>query len=214
MPARSGRITLLALLLPAFAAVAGCDGEADPPAGIDGLTIPTPSPYPGDFVAVLDNPWWSLAPGEAVVLTGTTGTATLRVEPDPVTVEEVTSYVVTLDQALDGSRGPVSWSWSFEVTQDEDVNLWMTAMEEWRAGVDGAGAGLLLPARPRAGDGYAVSGAADVVDIRGSVTAVTGDRAEITLTFPDEDEADQVATYEKGVGLVRLETAYGVFERS
>ena len=37
--------------------------ERSPPTGVDELVIPTPSPDPADFVAVVDNPWLPLEPG-------------------------------------------------------------------------------------------------------------------------------------------------------
>ncbi|HMD12790.1 MAG TPA: hypothetical protein VKG90_10715, partial [Marmoricola sp.] len=39
------------------------DTPTVPTATVDGVTVPTPSPDPGDFVDTVDNPWFPLAPG-------------------------------------------------------------------------------------------------------------------------------------------------------
>src|SRR3954464_1251552 len=54
------------LLGAALIGVLGAGGAAPPPlgpSGVDGLTIPTPSPDPADFRDGVENPWFPLAQG-------------------------------------------------------------------------------------------------------------------------------------------------------
>jgi hypothetical protein len=159
------RIRILALLL-ALPLIAGCVGQpvtADP-GGVDGLELPTPTPDPADFVAVVDNPWLAYEPGSRWEYEGTRfgSPVTSRVEVlvDAVTVAGVpTTPVRTLLVAEDGETLEDSTAW---FAQDVDGNVWALGREvrtgelqPWRAGQDGAEAGLAMPDAPRRGDGWA-----------------------------------------------------------
>lgn len=175
--------------------LAGCASDPDPspPSGVDELTIPTPSPDPDDFVEGIDNPWLALNPGVGVRLSGPTGEIEVEADAEPTTLEGVPVTAVRVgDQTL-------------FLAQDRDGNVWR--FEE------GAEPGLFMAATPRYGDGYRTVYDEGVVEERAEVTALKDDRVEITTTDPANPGADTVATYEKGVGIVYLETAAGVFER-
>src|SRR6476619_7112397 len=85
--------TVLALPL-ALAACAGGPPTVSP-AGRDGLTIPTPSPDPADFVTGVDNPWFPLVQGTTWTyrVYGAEGRATerVRVLPGTTTIDGVTA---------------------------------------------------------------------------------------------------------------------------
>lgn len=190
----------------------GCayPGEPSPPAGVDELTIPTPSPDPDDFVAEVDNPWLALTPGRSLTLSGPTGSYTVRVGEETETVDGVTVTSVqpsSSTTSYDGDRevGVTGLFTPLLLAQDADGNVWQF--------VEGAEPGLFMAATPRYGDGYRTAYEPDVIEERAEVTRLEGDTVEITTTDPARPGADTVATYEKGVGLVRLETGEGVFER-
>lgn len=190
------RAALLALPLLVAGWLSGCAADPDPspPTGVDELTIPSPSPDPNDFVDGVDDPWLALGPGETATLTGVTSDVAVTVDAESTTVGGVPVLPLAVGDA------------SYLLAQDRDGNVWQI--------VDGEPAGLFLPATPRYGDGWGVAYHGDEAVVVAEVTELEGDTLEITTTDRDDVRGGQVATYEKGVGLVRLETAYGVFERS
>lgn len=194
MGSRVRRVAATATL--AALALSGCAADPDPspPAGVDELTIPSPSPDPDDFVDDVDNPWLALGPGESLTLTGVTSDVVVTVGAEPTAVGGVPVTSLDVGDA------------SYLLAQDGDGNVWQ--LEE------GEPAGLFLPATPRYGDGWGVTYAGEEAVVVAEVTELEGDTLEVTTTSRDDARGDQVATYEKSVGLVRLETAYGVFERS
>ena len=74
------------------------------------------------------------------------------------------------------SAGRDGWSTGLHsdfFAQDRDGNVWWLGRAgEWEAGVDGARAGLVVPADPRVGDGYRMALLEGVVEDRAEVTAV------------------------------------------
>lgn len=148
-----GSMTVRPLLLAAaLALLAGCGTASapSPPAGVDELTIPTPSPDPDDFVATVDNPWFPLEVGDSWVyaVTDATGAHRMRVtvEPGPRVAGVATTSRVTTEPS-----GVVT-DW---FAQDDRGNVWWFGRAgSWRAGEDGAEAGVAMLARPRVGDGY------------------------------------------------------------
>jgi hypothetical protein len=159
------RIRILAPLL-ALALLGGCVGQpvTIDPGGVDGLEVPTPSPDPADFVDEVDNPWLAYERGSRWEYEGTRfgSPVTSRVEvlTDPVTVAGVpTTPVRTTLVDEDGDTLEDSTAW---FAQDVDGNVWALGREvlageqpDWRAGRDGAEAGLAMPDAPRRGDGWA-----------------------------------------------------------
>lgn len=180
-------VTLAALALSGCAA----DPDPSPPAGVDELTIPTPSPDPDDFVDVVDHPW--LALGAGTTLTGGTEDLVVAVG-QPTSLGGIPVTGVDVGDA------------SYLLAQDDEGNVWQV--------VDGEPTGLFLPATPRYGDGWGTTYVGDEATAVAEVTELEDDLLEVTTTSRRDFRADQVATYEKGVGLVRLATADGVFERS
>src|SRR5688500_4174642 len=151
----------------------GAAGEANPekigPEGVDELTIPTPSPDPADFVGTVDNPWLPLTPGR-VWTYDVSGSAATRIEVSvastPVTVDGVPCVVVHTEATDD--RGRAVRQEDAYYAQDRRGNVWLLGEDgddrSWRAGEDGAQAGLAMPATPRVGDGYAMERAPGVAE--------------------------------------------------
>ena len=196
-------------LLPALVlltAVSGCGtfAQSYEPAGVDELTIPTPSPRPDDFTATVDNPW--LAFGR----TGTSRTyaVTLPGQPAATRTVEVLPGRVEVDgvptTAVRSTTGAV------EVTdyyaQDRRGNVWWFGHEAatggWRAGRGGAEAGLAMAARPRRADGYRTAYLPGVVEDVATVVDADGRAVDIDVTSALAPGGVTRETYRHGTGLV------------
>lgn len=207
------RATAATASLAVLVLLAGCGSGAAsyPPSGIDELTIPTPSPDPGDFVARITNPWLRLTPGRVlrydVKRTGRADAIrTVTVLPGTVTIDGVhTTAVSDVVTGADTATARTDY-----YAQDRAGNVWWFGQRGlWQAGREGAEAGLLLTATPRLGDGYRAAYATGVVE---DVITVAQARPIVSLerTSRLEPGAATWDTYRKGVGLIeRLDTATG-----
>jgi hypothetical protein len=210
----------------------GASPTAQPPTGIDGLTIPTPSPAPADFVSGVDNPWFPLAPGSRWTYRRSTasgsGTLTATVLPDARPVDGIDTTAVRWELRRPGRRPAtlvVRW-----YAEDTAGNVWwfgqrvartgphvdLLATTSWAAGRDGAEAGLVVSAEPRVGDGYVSGYQPHVVQSRSTVRSL-----DATVATPSRDYRGTLAIHElspleplrtvesfygRGVGLVAQET--------
>jgi hypothetical protein len=220
-----GQIAATAAAVAFAGALAGCSvGEPRPvgPAGVDGLEIPTASPDPGDFVRVIDNPYLPLAAGSEWIYERADGvgteTVTVQVSGETRTIDGVTATEVTT--VVGDSSGSVAATDFF--AQDRDGNVWSFGGDGWLAGVDGAQAGLVMPATPRVGDGFRQQYAAGVAEGRSQVldTAASATTAYESWTgLVEVLETSGLPTpetsrrfYAPGVGLVLTETAEATAE--
>jgi hypothetical protein len=204
------------------------------PAGVDGLEIPTPSPDPQDFVASVDNPWFPLQPGTVWSYRGSGNDA-----PETITVtvtdrtREVQGVPTTgVHRVVTSARGRTVEDTSEWYAQDTAGNVWFfgedstaydgrrTGTEDsWEAGVDGARAGLVMPARPRVGDGYAQAYRNGVVEDRATILSVdergtvpAGEYDDVVLTEQTTArEPGQVEQtyYARGAGVIYEENVAG-----
>jgi len=199
--ARVATLVLAAALLAACGATPG----AQPPTGIDGLTIPTPSPTPADFVGSVDNPWFPLVPGTRWTYSRYTpsgsDTLTATVLTRHPRVAGVDTTAVRWEVRLRSGRTPtLSVRW---YAQDTAGNVWwfgqrvirqsprvdLLATRSWAAGRHGAEAGLAMSAAPRVGDGYANGFEPGVVESHSTVLSV-----DATVALPTRDYRGTVST--------------------
>jgi hypothetical protein len=204
-------LALLGVLL-AVASAAGC-GTASPisrPAGVDELVVPTPSIAPADYVAGIDNPWLPYAPGATWtydVAGERSGTLTVTVREETVDVAGVAATAVDRTD-VDGTVTTDLYA------EDRRGNVWWLGREGvWRAGEDGAEAGLAMPATPRVGDGWRPAYAAGTVEDVATVEELDGETTVPAGTFGGllvietttglDPTADRLSYYAEGAGLVR-----------
>lgn len=211
------RIAVTTILSAGLLALAGC-GAGEPrsidPAGVDGLEIPTATPDPADFVRRIDNTWFPLPEGAAWTYDASSGE---RIVVEVTGRVQEIAGVRTTEVATTTERRRRDVVTTAYFAQDRDGNVWSFGEEgrgaEWRAGVDGAQAGLVMPARPRVGDGFVEEYAAGVAEDRSEVLDLAAsvsspydswtDAVEVRGTSGLDPELDDVSYYAPGVGLVR-----------
>jgi hypothetical protein len=193
---------------------AGCGtfARSYDPAGVDELTIPTPSPRPVDFVGTVDNPWLPLEPGatRAYAVSGPVADATRTVAVLPGQVE-VAGVATTAVRSTTGTAVTTDY-----YAQDRSGNVWWFGREAatggWQAGQDGAQAGLAMPAEPRTGDGYRTAYLPGVVEDIATVVKVDADALQVDVTSTLTPGGVTRETYRRGTGLVtRVDAVTGEY---
>ncbi len=191
-------------------ALAGCGGLGQPTPydsqGIDGLVIPTPAPDAEDFVPAVDNPWLPLAPGASWAYDVTergVSVGSIRAEVLDATIEiaGLTATGVHTSSRVKGVEESVTRFYA----QDDAGNVWWVGEDSssitWRAGEDGAQAGLAMPASPRLGDGWL----SYVVPDRPRSSALVDEQGRDMISTREETDTTTLKFYESGVGLVGLD---------
>jgi hypothetical protein len=228
----------LAAALPVLASGCGSAPQKSPPTGVDELQIPTPSPDPDDFVEGIDNPYLPLTPGRRWVYESggiEPERTTVTVTGDTKEVQGVTTTVVR--DVVRDSEGRVVENTFDWFAQDRAGNVWYFGEDtteyddrgrpdhsgSWEAGIDGAQAGLVMPAQPRVGDGYQQESFPGVAEDRGEVLSLDEsvnvpfgsytDVLQTEDTTPLEPGLVERKYYAPGVGLVLEETVLGGSER-
>lgn len=158
-------IVIAAVSLTLAAACGGGDDSSALPQGSESVELD-----PADFVAGIDNPYWPMAPGNKWVYREESDEgAEQRVE---VTVTDRTKKILGIDATVvhdvvteDGEVKEDTYDW---YAQDTSGNVWylgedtkeyedgkvVSAKGSWEAGVDGAQAGVIMPADPKVGMTY------------------------------------------------------------
>jgi hypothetical protein len=147
------------LLVLVAAACGSSDGSSLPqgsePANLD----------PADFVSHVDHPYWPMAPGSRWVYREGPQRVVVMVTDRTKRIEGIPATVVHDIVTEDGELVEDTWDW---YAQDKDGNLWYLGEQtkeyeqgkvkstegSWEAGVDGAEAGIVLPAKPEVGMAY------------------------------------------------------------
>lgn len=212
----------LLLAFPLFAVLTAFAGEPYRPA-ID----------PANFTHIVNNPWFPLAPGFSTAFIEQDGRE--RRENRIAVTQSTTSImgvkcVVVLDTVtLDGvlKEETVAWYaqdrqgavWLFgEATREFKSGGRVSIDGSWKAGVQGAQPGIIMPAQPKVGDRYRQEYLVDVAEDIGQIAAL-----DETVTVPAGTFKGCVRTrewsmlesgtskkwYAKGVGLIRSECTGG-----
>ncbi|GAB6983630.1 hypothetical protein JCM10369A_01540 [Nocardioides pyridinolyticus] len=196
-------VAVVALVALLHLTACGTASAPSPPAGVDELVVPTPSPDPDDYVADVDNPWFTLRPGTHSSWVVVDGRGRHRVD---VTVEHAAPIggVPVTARFTTGGAGEVVDLYA----QDVEGNVWWFGREgEWVAGTGGAEAGLAMPAHPRVGDGYRSAYAEGVVEDRVTVMSLEEDELVTEVRSDLEPGAVTTLTYLRGTGPIRLDRA-------
>jgi hypothetical protein len=193
---------------------------------------------PADFTTTIDNPYFPITPngkpGSKWVYRGTEGGEEVKVEvtvtDDEKEVEGIPAVVV--EDAVTGDGGLIEKTFDW-YAQDKAGNVWylgedtteyeggraVSTSGSWESGVDGAEAGIIMPAEPRLGLAYRqehYEGQAEddarVVGLDESVQVPFGSFDEALKTrdtTPLEPNLVEFKYYAKDVGLVLKEGASG-----
>jgi hypothetical protein len=208
--------------------------DATPPAE----TAAQPIFDPTRFVEVVDNPYFPLQPGTVFIYEGTSDGEAQRgevtVTDQTKTILGVRCIVVRDTVTVEGELVEDTLDW---YAQDRDGNVWYMGEDSksyengevvstegsWEAGVDGAQAGIIMPAKPQVGVEYRqeyyageAEDMASVLSVGGSVTVPYGAFDNVLVTkewSPLEPEVVEHKSYAPGVGLVLAESVSGEQER-
>jgi hypothetical protein len=199
---------------------------ATPTATVGGLDISICAPDAGPFSAIIDNPFFPLPVGAQWVFTGESEGAPVRVVitslADTEVVAGVTARVVEEREWNDGELVEVSRNFFVETLDGtvcyygEDVDDYeageiVSHDGAWRAGVNGALPGILMPANPRVGQTFEQEVAVGVAQDHAELIAA-GESVTVGLgTFTDTirfressplDSGTSEKVYARGVGLI------------
>jgi hypothetical protein len=194
---------------------------------------------PANFVTTVDNPWFPLIPGTTFTYRGSKdgerAQNVFQVTRQTKTILGVTATVVHDTLTINDEKSEETDDW---YAQDKDGNVWylgeatkefdetgkvISTEGSWEAGVDGAVAGIYMPADPQVGQSFAqefYAGHAEdhfVVLLRTvAVKVAYGSFRGALLTAewtPLEPNALGEKFYAKGVGQVKEQSVVGESER-
>ena len=187
------------------------------------------APAPADFTTRIDNPYWPMRPGsrwvyretdpegtrQRVVVTVTRKTkriangVTARVVHDVVT-EKGRPVEITDDWYAQDNKGNI-W-YLGEYTKEFENGRFVSTEGSFEAGVDGAQAGIIMPAKPRPGMRYRQEYYAGEAEDKGQIVSLR-EQAEVPFghfrralmtkdTNPLEPKILEFKFYARGVGPV------------
>ena len=227
------------LALGMFAAACGGDDGGDGHVAATASTAATPVIDPGDggtyapvldptdFVDRIDNPYLPFLPGTSWTFEGVSSGKPEHIEvvvtPERKEILGISAVVVRDTVTVDGEVVEDTFDW---FAQDRDGNVWYLgeAVQDfengklvgtdgtWEAGVDGAVAGIVMPATPAVGDAYrqefSIGEAEDMFEIIAdddTETVPAGQFARVVVTKdwnPLEPDVIEEKRYAPGVGLI------------
>jgi hypothetical protein len=201
---------------------------ADTTTGATGAALPQGSDPveldPAEFTTAIDNPYWPMKPGNRWVSRSSEERIVVEVTNRKRTVAGVEALVVR-DTVTDnnGDLVEVTDDW---YAQDSDGNVWYLGEDvrdykggkvvsrggSWEHGIDGAYAGIAIPAEPRPGVKYRqeyyegeAEDRAEVLSVTARVQVPAGafdDCLQTSDTTPLEPDVEEHKYYAKDVGPV------------
>ena len=220
-------LTPLALAAAATVAVAAptaASADSAPPQPLP------PLPAASAFGAGTVNPWFPVVPGTTSTFTGAIDGVAAReqytVTGDVKIVDGVPANVIhdrlylaredghgrylaedTLDWYATANNGDV-WYLGEATTEYDEQGHVVSTDGSWQAGVDGARAGIFMPAEPTVGAVYQQESAVDAQDLF-RITSVNGDTVTTREWTPLEPGLVTKKVYESGTGQVLEDTVKG-----
>jgi len=222
----------LALLTTALVAVAAGGASAARP------SAPSGPPNPAQFSTTIDNPYLPFVPGTRMVYrergADGRGREVVKVTHRTKTIQGVETVVVR-DRAYSG--GELAEDTRDWYAQDRQGNVWyfgentkeyengkvVSTEGSWKAGVDGAQAGIVMEAHPKVGDTYSQEDAPGVAEDMATVLSLDASRTVPYGTFdnllktrdfsPLEPSVVERKFYAAGIGSVLEKTVKGPRER-
>ena len=189
---------------------------------------------PANFVEGVDNPYFPLTPGTALVYEGSSDgereVVTVRVTARTKEILGITAVVVRDTVRIAGEIHEDTFDW---YAQDVDGNVWYLGEDtkeyqdgkvastagSWEAGVDGALAGVIMPADPVEGLAYTQEHYAGEAEDKGRIlrlgehrTVPAGSYGDVLVTedwTPLEPGVREQKHYAPGVGVVFEELVRG-----
>ncbi|MEJ7567163.1 MAG: hypothetical protein WKF41_02760 [Gaiellaceae bacterium] len=183
---------------------------------------------PADFTLEIDNPYWPMSPGTEWIYSETDSTGTE--EKVVVTVTEETKRIANGIEARvirdvvseNGTPVEITDDW---YAQDKDGNVWYLGEDvenyedgklvdsagSFEAGVDGAQAGIAMPANPEPGLSYRQEYYKGEAEDRAVVITVGEEQVEVPFGYftgvlmtrdlvPTEPKVQELKFYARGVG--------------
>jgi hypothetical protein len=243
---RAGAVAAgIAVLLPALAGCGGSSGDSKSQAATESGTSTFPQSSepanlnPADFTTQIDNPYWPMPVGarweisvsnpqgeqQKEVITVTNNTKQIADGVQARVVHDVVSehgkpIEITDDWYAQDSEGNI---WYFGEDTAEFHNGKKDTSGSFEAGVNGADAGVAMPANPEVGLTYREEYYKDHAEDRSKVLS-TDEQAEVPFGHltdvlmtkdytPIEPDVDELKFYAKGVGPVLAVTVSGGDER-
>ena len=217
------KLRLLLIVLVVLAAGCGSDEQKVLPQGSDPVQLD-----PADFTTEIDNPFFPMTPGSKWVyeekdVDGALNRVEVTVTNRTKTIMGIEARVVHDLVTVDGEVKEDTLDW---YAQDKDGNLWYLGEDtkeyedgkvsstkgSWEAGVDGALAGVLLPADPEVGMTYRqeyyegeAEDRAEVESVDESAELAYGSFKDVLKTketTPLEPDLVEHKFYAKGIGVV------------
>ena len=194
------------------------------------VAVALTAPPSSSFVARIDNPWLPFRPGTTYVYRGVRdgkpSRDVVRVTSRKTVIDRVRCTAVEDRLYLSGRLRERTTDW---YAQDAKGNVWyygeataeldrsgrVTSTEgSWRAGRDGAKAGIVMPARPRVGQAFRQEYYKGHAEDHFRIIRITGRRLLTKEWTPLEPGVVDHKLYVRGVGMVREETIKGDDERA
>jgi len=230
---KKNRLFNLITLALLFAMLSIAAVDYDPKTPLQGMD-------PDDFVSEVDNPYFPLTPGTTFIYAGETdGVPT----SDEMTVKHQTKQIlgvaITVVHHLSYEDGVLVEDTLDWFAQDVDGNVWyfgedtkeldedgnvVSTEGSWEAGVDGAQAGIIMPADPKKGDKYQQESAPDIAE---DMAQIVGFEDSLCVSYgcfenvlvtkewsPLEKQVVENKYYAEGVGFIFGDMVKGGDEQS